>query len=74
MTAVETFQEIAKSAEAVAAAGAMLLGAVSGLATLLSHVPRVPARMAEFFARLGVATKKFSVNKRPAGDPEGPTP
>lgn len=72
MTAIETLQEIAKSAEAVAAAGAMLLGAVSGLATLLSHVPKLPPRMAEFFARIGVATSKYSVSKRPPGDPEGP--
>jgi hypothetical protein len=72
MTAIETVKELATAAEAVAAAGAMLLGTVSALATLLSHVPKLPARLSEFFARLGVATSKYTVNKRPPGDPEGP--
>lgn len=72
MSAVETIRELAGAAEAVVAAGAMLLGAVSGLATILSHIPKLPPRVSEFFARLGVATKKFTVNKRPPGDPEGP--
>jgi hypothetical protein len=58
-------QQFTQDAEAVAVAVGAALGAVSVFATFLSHVPRMPARAAEFFARLGVATQKFSVNKRP---------
>jgi hypothetical protein len=45
-----------------------VLGALSAFCTALSHVP-LPAswtRVSEFFARVGLATAKFSVNKRPA--------
>lgn len=52
----------------LAADGAVVLGAVSILATALSHIP-VPkswARVSEFLARIGIATAKFSVNKRDA--------
>jgi hypothetical protein len=44
-----------------------VLGAVSLLATALSHIP-LPAkltRLSEFFARVGFATAKYSVNQRP---------
>jgi len=54
--------------------GAQVLGAVSILATALAHVP-VPkswARVSEFFARIGIATARFSVNKRPTEGPVGP--
>jgi hypothetical protein len=64
MATLQLLQEIAKD-------GVAVLGSLSILFTALSHLP-FPARTAEFFARLGFATAKFSVNKRPAGDPEGP--
>lgn len=51
--------------ETVAAAGATLLGAASALATVLAHLPFLPVRMQQFFARVGLATSRFSVNKRP---------
>jgi hypothetical protein len=54
---IATITTIAQDATAV-------LGTVSLLATALSHLP-LPARAAEFFARIGLATAKFSVNKRP---------
>lgn len=57
MAILQLLQEIAKD-------GAEVLGALSVLATALSHLP-LPARTAEFFARIGLATGKFSVNKRP---------
>ena len=53
---IETIKQIAQD-------GAALLGAVSLLSTALSHLP-LPARVSEFFARVGLATAKFSVNKR----------
>jgi hypothetical protein len=64
MATLSLVQEILKDATAV-------VGSLSILFTALSHFP-FPARTAELFARLGLATAKFSVNKRPPGDPEGP--
>lgn len=64
MATLQLIQEIAKD-------GAAVLGSLSLLFTALSHFP-FPARTAEFFARVGLATAKFSVNKRPEGDPAGP--
>lgn len=64
---IDTIRTIAQDAAAV-------LGAVSILATALSHFPWPAslARVAEFFARVGLATSKFSVNKRPTQGPVGP--
>lgn len=58
---LETIKQIAQD-------GAAVLGAVSIFATALSHVPlpKSWARVSEFFARVGLATAKFSVNKRDA--------
>jgi hypothetical protein len=65
MSTLQLLQEIVKDVTAV-------LGALSLLFTALSHLPWFPPRVLELFARLGLATSKFSVNKRPPGDPEGP--
>jgi hypothetical protein len=65
MATLSLVQEILKDAAAV-------VGSLSILFTALSHFPSLPPRTAELFARLGLATAKFSVNKRPPGDPEGP--
>lgn len=67
-----TLQTVYADGVAVAQAIALVLGSLSILCTGLAHLPFLPARTAEFFARIGLATKKFSVNKRPPGDPEGP--
>jgi len=44
---------------------AELLGALSLISTVLAHLPFMPPKAAELFARFGVATQKFSVNQRP---------
>ena len=49
----------------IATDAATVLGALSALCTALSHVPGVPARLSELFARIGLSTAKFSVNRRP---------
>ena len=64
MAILVTFQEIAKD-------GAAVLGSLSLLCTALSHLP-FPARTAEFFARLGLSTAKYSVNLRPTAGPVAP--
>lgn len=64
MTTLETISEIAKD-------GAAVLGSLSLLFTALSHFP-FPARVAEFFARVGLATAKYSVNLRPTKGPVEP--
>ncbi len=54
----------------IATDAGLALGSLSALCTALSHIP-LPAslnRVSEFFARVGLATAKFSVNKRP-GEP-----
>lgn len=56
MTTLQTIQEIAKD-------GAAAIGSLSLLFTALSHFP-FPARLTAFFARLGVATSKFAVEKK----------
>lgn len=56
MTTLQTIQEIAKD-------GAAAIGSLSLLFTALSHLP-FPARLTAFFARLGVATSKFAVEKQ----------
>jgi len=43
---------------------AELLGALSLISTVLAHLPFMPPKAAELFARFGVATQKFSVNQR----------
>ncbi len=52
-----------------------VLGAVSVFATALSHIPLPKSwtRVSEFLARVGIATAKFSVNKRPTSGPVGPS-
>ena len=55
MIVFDTIKQIAQE-------GAIVLGAVSTLSTLLAHLP-LPAKAAEFFARIGVATSKFKVEK-----------
>lgn len=52
---LDTIKQIAQEA-------GVLLGAVSALSTLLAHLP-LPAKAAAFFARIGVATSKFKVEK-----------
>lgn len=64
MPTIQLLQEIAKDATEV-------IGALSLLFTALSHLP-LPARSTEFFARLGLTTAKFSVNKRPPSGPVEP--
>lgn len=64
MTTLQTIQEIAKD-------GAALLGSLSVLATALSHFP-FPAKVAQFFARIGLSTARFSVNLRPTAGPVTP--
>lgn len=44
---------------------AALVGALSVVSTVLAHLPFMPAKVAELFARFGIATQKFSVNQRP---------
>jgi hypothetical protein len=41
-----------------------IVGALGVIATVLAHLPFMPARSAQFFARFGLATQKFSVNQR----------
>lgn len=64
MPTLDLIQEVIKDATAV-------IGSLSLLFTALSHLP-LPARSAEFFARLGLTTAKFSVNKRPTEGPVAP--
>ncbi len=61
----------AQQVQDIAIAGSAALGALSVLCTALSHIPlpKRLARVSEFFARVGMATAKFSVNKRSAPDP-----
>ena len=63
---LDQFHAIKSEVVAVGVAVSAALGAISVLATGLSHIP-VPkswARVSEFLARVGIATAKFSVNKR----------
>jgi hypothetical protein len=41
-----------------------VLGALVALATVIAHTPGVPAPIAAFCARVGVAGARFSVEKR----------
>ncbi len=62
---LDTLKTIYADGVVVAHACAVALGALSILCTALAHLPKSPARTAEFFARIGLATSRFSVNKRP---------
>lgn len=62
---IETLKTLYASAVVVGKAGAVMLGSLSALCTLLAHLPKVPVRAQQFFARVGLATSRFSVNKRP---------
>ncbi len=45
--------------------GAAIVGALGTISTILAHLPFMPPKYAEFFARFGLATQKFTVNQRP---------
>lgn len=64
MTTLQTLETVVKD-------GAALLGALSVLATALSHLP-FPAKVAQLLARIGIATSRFSVNLRPTEGPVKP--
>ena len=51
--------------ESVGVTLAAFLGAVSATATVFAHLP-LPAKVATFFARVGVASGKFAVQVKPA--------
>ena len=46
---------------------AAIAGAVSTIATVLAHLPLVPARAQEFFAHVGITFGRFAVAKKPDG-------
>lgn len=57
--------EIIKNAAPLLKDLAAIAGSVSALATALAHLP-LPARLAAFFARVGVASGKFAVSQKAA--------
>lgn len=48
----------------LAVPAATVLGAVSAFCSVVAHSPGVPARLAAFAARVGIASGRFSVVKK----------
>lgn len=69
-------QTLISQAETVARDAALVAGSVCALCTTLAHLPFVPTRLQNFFARLGVASGKFAVYQSPKTPPgqTGQTP
>lgn len=68
-----TIQEYITLAETIGKDFAAVLGSLGALATVVAHLPNLPARWAEFFARFASYTSQsFSVNKREPQKPDAP--